>query len=107
MEKLQIINLIKALTPYCETSLSYTEMLGLATNVLLQKPTFEEASIPSRSFLMKQPKNDVGDVLYYDLDYASKVMHAFIYEDIKPENYIQQNPIQKNDWYAEIRKAKQ
>lgn len=106
MDKLQIIDLIKALTPYCETSLSYTEMLGLATNVLLQRPTFEETRIPTQNYLMKQPKNDVGDVLYYDLDYAAKVIHAFIYDDIKPEDYIKQNPIQKNDWYAEIQASK-
>lgn len=99
MDKLQIINLIKALTPYCQTSLSYTEMLGLATNVLLQRPTFEETRIPTPDYLMERPKNDVGAVLYYDLDYAAEVIHSFIYDDIKPE---EQNPIQKNDWYAEI-----
>ena len=106
MDKMQFIDLIKALTPYCETSLSYTEMLGLATNVLLQKPTLSETRIPDKSYLMKQPKNNIGDVLYYDLDFAAKIIHSYIYEDIEPKVYIEKNGIAKNDWYAEVKSAK-
>lgn len=102
LEFSQIIELVKTLTPYCETSLSYTEMLGLAISVLLDSPTFEDTRVPFTEYVMDDPENNVGDVVYYDLDFASKIIYSYIYEDITPEEYIEQNGIEKNDWYADI-----
>ncbi len=102
----EIIELIKILTPYCETSLSYTEMLGLAVSVLFDSPSFEDTRVPFTEYVMDDPPNNIGDVVYYDLDFASKIIHSYIYEDIEPESYIEQNGIEKNDWYAEILKDK-
>ena len=42
-----------------------------------------------------------GSVVYYDLDFASKIIHAFFYDGINPEDYIKTNGIEKNDWYRE------
>ena len=87
--------------PCSETSLSYSEILSLAVNILLQSPTFEQTRIPDFSYQMPSKSiRGVGSCVYYDLNYASKLIHAFIYDDIKPEDYIAANGIEKNDWYA-------
>ena len=100
MEKTQYISLIKALSPYCETSLSYTEILSLAIEVLLHSPTFEESRVPFEEYVMKAPNLGLGSTVYYDLEFAANIIHSFIYDDIKPEDYIAANGILQNDWYT-------
>ena len=99
--KSQYVKLAKSLMPCSETSLSYSEILSLAFNILLQSPTFEQTRIPDFSYQMPSKSiSGVGSCVYYDLNYASKLIHAFIYDDIKPEDYIETNGVEKNDWYA-------
>lgn len=99
--KSQYIKLAKSLMPCSETSLSYSEILSLAVNILLQSPTFEQTRIPDFSYQMPSKSiRGVGSCVYYDLNYASKLIHAFIYDDIKPEDYIAANGVEKNDWYT-------
>lgn len=99
--KSQYIKLAKSLIPCAETSLSYTEILSLAFNILLQSPSFEQTRIPDFSYQMTSKSiKGVGSCVYYDLDYASKLIHAFIYDDITPEDYIEANGVEKNDWYT-------
>ena len=43
----------------------------------------------------------VGSCVYYDLDYVTDLLHAYFYEDIKPEDYIAANGVTKNDWYRQ------
>jgi len=95
----QYIDLIKLLSPYCETSLSYSEILNLAVEVLLSSPTFEESRVPLIEYKMPSPNAGVGSIVYYDLNFAAKLIHNFIYKDIKPEDYIAANGIEQNDWY--------
>lgn len=99
LEKSQYIKLAKSLIPCSETSLSYSEIMGLAVDILLESPTFHQTRMPQQEFLMNSPSG-YGSVVYYDLDFAKKLIHAFIYEDISPEDYIAANGIEKNDWYA-------
>ena len=98
MKKSQYVKLAKALMPCCETSLSYTEIMDLAVDVLLSSPTFHQYRMPQQEFIMTSPSG-VGSVVYYDLDYAKKIMHAFFYDDISPEEFIATNGIEKNNWY--------
>lgn len=98
--KTEYINLIKAVSPCCETSLSYTEILSLAVDVLLDSPTFEESRVPFTDYTMKSPQTSAGSIVYYDLNFAANIIHAFIYEDIKPEDFIAANGVEKNDWYT-------
>lgn len=97
--KSQYVKLAKSLIPCSETSLDVSEILGLAFDILLDSPTFTQARIPLQEFQMKQP-NGVGSVVYFDLDYASKLIHALIYEDISFEDYMAANGVEKNDWYT-------
>lgn len=104
MKKTKYAKLIKALLPYTETSLSSTDILNLATEVLLNSPTFEQYRLPpseyQREMLIPSPSG-YGSVIYYDIDYMAKLVNAVIYEDMTFEEYIENNPIETNDWYSE------
>lgn len=102
LPKTQYAKLAKALIPCTETSLSYSEILSLAYNVLLSSPTFEQYRLPpadhQSEFLMTAPQG-FGSVIYYDLDYAADLIHGMIYDGLTMEEYITQNGIKNNDWY--------
>lgn len=101
LNKSQYVSLAKALIPCSETSLSYSQIMGLAINILLSSPTFEQTRVPLTEYQMGSKSiSGVGSCIYYDLDYAGKIIKAFIYDDITPEEYMKTNGIEKNDWYA-------
>lgn len=103
MKKTQYAPLAKALIPCSETSLSYSDILGLATNILLSSPTFEQYRLPQDDFTMPfTGPTRYGSVVYYDLDYAAKLIHAVIYDDVTLEQYVSENPVEKNDWYKDF-----
>lgn len=99
MKKSQYVSLAKSLIPCCETSLSYTEIMGLAVDMLLESPTFSQTRVPQQEYQMTQPAG-VGSVVYYDLDYVAKLIYAYIYEGITFDEYVEKNGITKNDWYG-------
>ncbi len=95
LSKTQYAGLAKALIPCTETSLSYSEIMSLAINILLSSPAFEQTRVPLPDYQMPSKS-----YVYYDLNYASKLIHAFLYDNISPEDYMETNGIEKNDWYA-------
>ncbi len=100
MKKTEYVKLAKALLPYTETSLSYTEIMGLAFDILLESPTFSQSRVPLDDYRMDYITiKGVGECVYYDLDYTKDLLRAYFYDDITPEDYMAQNGIQKNDWY--------
>ncbi len=102
MKKTEYVKLAKALMPYTETSLSYSEIMGLAFDVLLKSPSFSQSRVPLDDYQMKGINiKGVGDCVYYDLEYASEVLKAYFYDNITPEDYIKQNGVKKNDWYRQ------
>ncbi len=101
LKKADFVDIIGELAPYCQTSLSYTEILNIALKMLLYSPTFEQSRVPFTDYTMPTPKTNAGSVVYYDLNFAANIIHSFIYDDIKPEDYIAQNGIEKNDWFAQ------
>lgn len=102
IKKTEYVKLVKALMPYTQTSLSYTEIMGLAWDVLLKSPTFSQSRVPLTDYQMPSKSiNGVGDCVYYDLDYAKDLLYAYFYQQITPEDYIAQNGVRKNDWYAQ------
>ena len=104
MSKSQSVKLAKALIPCTETSLSYTEIMNIAFSVMFSSPTFEQYRIPQNTpemnFLMPSPSGSFGSVVYFDLNYASKVINAIIYDDMTIEDYVAEHPIEKDNWYA-------
>ncbi len=103
MKKTQYIDLVQALIPCSETSLSYTDIIGLAFNILLSSPTFEQYRMPQAEFTMPfTGPSRYGSVVYYDLDYAGRMINSIIYDDTTIEKYVEQNPVEKNDWYSKL-----
>lgn len=102
LPKSEYLRLAKALMPYTETSLSLTEIMGLAWDIMLKSPTFAQSRVPLKEYQMPSKSlKGVGDCVYYDLDYVKDVLHGFFYENITPEEYIKLNGVRKNDWYAQ------
>lgn len=99
MEKTQYPALIEALLPYVRTSLSYADIIGMA-DALLRDTTFEQTRVPQTSYIINADYRDKtgSSTVYYNLDYAAKVLHAFIYDDMMPEEYIEQNGVDKTPW---------
>lgn len=101
----QYISLAKALIPCTETSLSYGDIIDLATGILMDSPEFEQYRLPpaeyQTKFLMKGPTG-YGSIIYYDLDYAAKLVNGIIYDDLTIDEFVEQNPIEKNDWYYDM-----
>lgn len=104
MKKTQYLDLIKALVPCTETSLSVNEIFSIAVKVMLNSPTMEQSRVPLDEYQMAAPRSisGVGSYVYFDRDYAADVLHAFIYDDIDPNTYMEQNEIRKNDWYSDV-----
>lgn len=100
LKKSQYMDVIKSLMPYCETSLSFGQIMLLATEMLEgNAPEFSETRVPFTDYLMTRPQTSAGWVVYYDLNFAAKLIHSYIYNDMTPEEYIALNGIEKNDWY--------
>ncbi|MBR7071072.1 MAG: LCP family protein [Clostridia bacterium] len=103
LKKSDYVKLAKALIPCTETSLSYSDILSLAVNILLQSPSFQQTRIPQNDYLMTPPTiKGVGSCVYFDLDFAKTLIHQYIYEEVTFDEYVAANGISKNDWYRKL-----
>ncbi len=102
MSKTKYPALIKSLLPYMETSLTYSDIFSMA-GILGDDIQFKQARLP-QDYAMEIPEQDypasLGSVLYYNLDYATNMLHAFIYDDINTVDYIKEHPVDKTPWYT-------
>lgn len=91
--------LIKSMLPYVKTSLSYSDILSMA-GILTGSITFEQTRIPQREYVIDADYRSAtgSSTVYYNLGYAAKVLHAFVYDDIPVETYIEQNGVDKTPW---------
>lgn len=94
-------SLINGLLPYVKTSLSVSEIASLST-LLVRDIGFEESRIPQNKYIINGnfSVSGVGSTVYYNLDYAAKVLYAYLYEGISPDDYMEQNGIDKTGWYG-------
>lgn len=100
LKKSQYFSLANALIPCTKTSMSTTEIINIAASVLLNSPEFEQYRIPQNDFLMPAPAGSFGSVLYYDLDYVSRLIHGIIYDGETLDSFVEKNGIDKNPWYG-------
>lgn len=93
-------SLINRLLPYVKTSLSVSEIASLSS-LLTKGLSFEESRIPQDKYIINGnfSVSGIGSTVYYNLDYAKKVLHAYLYEGISPEDYMKQNGVDKTKWY--------
>ena len=102
IKKSDYAKLAKALIPCTKTSLEIDQILGIAYNILLNKPTFYQARIPQDDWQMNFRWSGYGSVVYYDLEYAKNVIHSVIYDNKTVEEYVELNGVKKNDWFASV-----
>lgn len=92
-------SLIKKMLPYLETSLSYSEIVGLS-GVLSKQIEFTQTRVPQSEYVIPAPKiSGVGSVVYYNLKFAENIIHSYIYDDIVQEDYLKNNEIVREGWY--------
>lgn len=92
--------LIKSLFPHVKTSLSTGELLGLA-KCLSSKPELFQTRVPSDEYIINSDYRGTGaSTVYYNYEYAAKIVHAFLYENISPEYYMSEYGIDKTPWYG-------
>ena len=94
--------MIKAIMPYMETSLSYNDIFKLAGILTSSGLSFRQERIPVDGAVINEGLNvkGLGSCVYYNLDYAAKLLNAFIYEDVSFEDYMAQNGVDRSGWYA-------
>ena len=81
ISKLEYPNLIREVSSESETSLSFTDVLGLSP-IMLTGFEIETLSIPGEKESARGGYTDNGGWVYlYDLEAAANHIHSFIYED--------------------------
>lgn len=98
MSVLKYPGFIKKMLPLVETSLTEKEILRLATTVISGGTLDTSARIPYDGCVISGENGGVTGGVYYNLDYATSMIKAFIYEDISFENYVELNEIDKTPW---------
>lgn len=114
LKKSEYVRLAKALVPCTETSLELDKIISIGWDMMTRKPTFEEYRLPLTAadadkekgekgadydFLMTPTPSGYGSVLYIDLNYAGRLIHAILYSDMTAKGFIAENPVEKNRWY--------
>lgn len=100
LEYSQYPKLIKAMLPYVQTSLSFAEIVELS-GILTKDITFEQTRIPQHSYVMAGPRiNRVGSYVYFNLDFAKRIVHSIIYDGVSQDDYIKTNGVVLQGWYT-------
>jgi hypothetical protein len=91
--------IINKLAPYIKTSLKNSEMLSLGS-FLLRRPKMEQSRIPHNEYIIDDDYRGAGaSTVYYNYEYAGKVLRAFLYDGTAPEEYFKENGIDKTKWF--------
>jgi hypothetical protein len=86
-----------------ETSLSYGDILELSA-VLTGDVSFSQARIPQgygMDIHVQDYPSSLGAVKYYSLDYAADMLHAFVYDNVHPDDFFAQNEPDLTPWYTD------
>lgn len=103
MKKSQYPEFVNAVLPYMETSLSIGEILDLAGILTRDNVAFEQTRIPQLEYTINPGYNYKGkSTVYYNLDFASDILHAFIYDDIPQEEYLKTHDIPTEGSFTDI-----
>lgn len=101
----EFYNFAKKLLAYMKiegVGFDFDTAASIAFKVLSKKGSFEQTRIPQTKYVINddfRPKY-AGSCVYYDLGYASKMLHALLYEGISNEDYMKTNGVEKNKWYT-------
>jgi len=88
----QYPSFIESLLPYVETSMNIGDIMDFAMILTRDGITLEQTGVPSTEYTINAGFSYNGkSTVYYNLEYAASLIHAFIYDDIPPETYMAQN----------------
>ncbi len=91
--------IVNKLAPYIKTSLTNSEMLSLGA-FLLRRPKIEQSRIPHNEYIIDDNYKGAGaSTVYYNYEFAGKVLRAFLYDNISPEDYFSENGVDKTKWF--------
>ena len=94
-------SVINKLAPYIKTSLSNSEMMSLGA-FLLRRPKMEQSRIPHNEYIIDDNYKGAGaSTVYYNYEFAGKVLRAFLYSGTSAEDYFLQNGIDKTKWFKQ------
>ncbi len=93
--------LIKTMLPYIRTSMTYDDIFELSKILKADNITMEQGRIPVDKAIISSGFSVpyLGSCVYYDLDYAAKLLSAFFFEETTFEKYMELNGVEKTDWY--------
>ena len=93
--------MIRALLPHMETSLTYKDIFSLAGLLAGDGVELKEDRIPADRAIIQYGMNvpGLGSCCYYNLDYAAKMMNAFLFEDISFQEYMDTNGVDYTGWF--------
>lgn len=95
--KSKIFSLIKPSLKYVETSFKLSKIFSMFNDIASKNYKTEQISIPC----LKAPvdvdhkiESGVGSksTVFYDVKYAGEMIRAFLFKDVKPEEYYEKNP---------------
>ena len=95
----ELTKLVKTCLPYLETSLDYFEIIKLAGILMVDGIQFSQMRIPQQDYVISGMSVRGGSTVYYNLNYAKDVLHAYIYDDMSYEDYKAENGVDKTGWY--------
>lgn len=92
----EIPGLIDTFLPYMKTSLDLSKILSLSKILKSNEMSISQTRVPMVEYTINEGYNlDVNgankSTVYYNLKYAGKLINAFIYDDVSPENYIKEH----------------
>ena len=100
LPNIKLTKLVKTCLPFVETSLSYLEIINLAGALRIEGIQYSQMRVPQADYVINGGFNvRGGSTVYYNLDYAAKVFHAFIYDDMSFEQYKEKFGVDKSGWY--------
>ena len=93
--------IVNKLAPFIKTSLKNQEMLSLGS-FILRHPKMEQSRIPHNEYIIDDNYKGAGaSTVYYNYEYAGKVLRAFLYEGTVPEDFFKENAVDKTKWFKQ------
>ena len=97
MPKSKIFSLIEPSLNYVETSFKISKIFSLFKEITSKNYRIEQTSIPYRKAPLdpdyKIENNGVlKSTVFYDVKYAGKMIKAFLFKDVRPEDFFEENP---------------
>ena len=93
----EIPDLIDTFLPCMKTSLSLNKILSLSKILKSDELSISQTRVPMVEYTIDEGYHHTVNgtsksTVYYNLKYAGKLINAFIYDDISPEDYMKEHP---------------